>query len=123
MLVRNFILVFSALAFTTLAHAQSFDGRYTGRLEFVKGENCGDKNEFFWAELKGKSINIFSGRAQRLYTGDVKDGAFKVSGSYHPTEKQVKLEWTGKVSGGRLTGNFTTSSGAGCQFKFSLGKV
>jgi hypothetical protein len=120
---RTFILVIPALFLPILAYAQSPDGRYTGRHEFVKGENCGDKNEFFWTEVKGKSIRIFSGRAQRTYEGDVKDGAFKVSGSYHPTEKAVKLEWSGKISGGRVTGSFKTSSGPGCQYKFSLGKV
>ena len=55
---RSFALFFSVFVFSSFAHAQSFDGRYEGKLLLTQGSDCGEKSETFQAEVKLSLIHI-----------------------------------------------------------------
>jgi hypothetical protein len=122
MAFRSFVLFFSAFLFSSLAHAQSFDGRYEGKLLLTQGADCGDKSEVFQAEVKGKTIRIFSPRASKPFEGTIRDnGQFFATDNYSAGGKNVTLEWRGQILATKTAlGTAFLKSDGFCQFLLSL---
>lgn len=124
---RNAITIGLAAALALLiavpAQAQSFDGRYDGKLTLAGGDNCGEAAEF-WAEVKGNSIRVYSPRAQRAFDGVINSsGRFIVGGMIATASDRLTLEWNGQIgTEDRSLGTLTLRGNAVCQFLFSLQK-
>ena len=122
MTFRSLVLFFSVLVFSSFAHAQSFDGRYEGKLLLTQGNDCGEKSETFQAEVKGKTIRIVSPRASKPFEGAIQDnGQFFATGSYSAGGKNVTLEWRGQILATKTAlGSALLKSDGLCQFLLSL---
>jgi hypothetical protein len=116
---RSFVIFLSALIFSPLAYAQSFDGRYEGKLLLTKGDDCGEKSEAFAMEIKGKTIRIVSARALKPIEGEIRDdGQFSASG---PGRGGVTLEWRAQILATKTGLGTMLQKGSGiCQFLLSL---
>ena len=117
---RIFLILLSPFVFSSLAHAQSFDGRYEGNLILTRdGGDCGDKTEKFRAEVKGANIRIFSARADKPSDGKIQsDGQLFASG---PGRGGATLEWRAQILATKSgLGSLLIKSGVLCQFLLSL---
>ena len=119
---RSFVLFLSVFVFSISAHAQSFDGRYEGKLLLTQGNDCGEKSEVFQAEVKGKTIRIVSARASKPFEGTIQDnGQFFATGNYSSGGKNVTLEWRGQILATKTAlGTALLKSDGFCQFLLSL---
>jgi hypothetical protein len=116
---RSFVFLFSFLVFSSAAHAQSFDGKYEGKLILTKGEDCGEKSEAFVLEVKGNKIRILSPRAPKPLEGEIRpDGQLAASG---PGRGNVTLEWRAQILATKTGLGTLLQKGSGlCQFLLSL---
>jgi len=119
MTLRSFLLFFSAFVFSVSAHAQSFDGRYEGKLILTQGSDCGEKSEAFAAEIKGKTVRIASARSDKPVEGQIQDnGQFFLTG---PGRGNVTLEWRGQILATKTgLGTLLHKGSSTCQFLLSL---
>lgn len=118
--LRSFVLLFSFLAFSAPASAQSFDGKYEGKILLTQGgSDCGEKNEAFVLEVKGKTIRITSPRATKAIEGEIRaDGQWSASG---PGRGGVMLEWRAQILATKTgLGTMLQKGSSLCQFLLSL---
>jgi hypothetical protein len=116
---RSFVFLFSFLVFSSAALAQSFDGKYEGKLILTKGEDCGEKSEAFVLEVKGNKIRIVSPRAPKPLEGEIRpDGQLAANG---PGRGNVTLEWRAQILATKTGLGTLLQKGSGlCQFLLSL---
>lgn len=117
----SLVIFFSALVFSTLAHAQSFDGKYEGKMILTKGgAECGASSDVFLLEVKGSGIRISSQRAEKPLEGRIQnDGQLFAGGT---GRGNFALEWRAQILATK-TGLGTlllTGNGIICQFLLSL---
>jgi hypothetical protein len=116
-----FALVFAALVIPSFAHAQTFDGKYEGKMILTKGgDDCGAKSDEFALEVKGKAIRIVSKRAEKPLAGEINDsGQFFASGT---AQNKAALEFRGQILASTKTGlgSVLIKSGDICQFLTSF---
>jgi hypothetical protein len=119
---RSSVLFLFVFLLPSLAHAQTFDGRYEGKLLLTQGSDCGEKSEVFQAEVKGKTIRIVSPRASKPFEGTIQDnGQFFATGNYSAAGKNVTLEWRGQILATKTAlGTALLKSDGFCQFLLSL---
>jgi hypothetical protein len=121
-MLRSFVLLFSILTFSSPASAQSFDGKYEGKLLLTQGSDCGEKSEVFTLEIKGKTIRIVSPRGTKPIDGEIQpDGQFFASG---PGRGGVTLEWRAQILATKTGLGTMLQKGNGlCQFLLSLKRM
>lgn len=118
--LRSFVILFSALVFSNAALAQSFDGKYEGKLLLTKGaDDCGAKSDVFLLEVKGSGIRIVSPRAEKPFEGKIQnDGQLFASGA---GRGNVTLEWRAQILATKTGLGTMLQKGSGiCQFLLSL---
>ncbi len=103
MRIRSFVLLFFAFAFSTAAHAQSFDGKYEGKMILTKGgDECGAKSDEFTLEVKGGTVRIVTKRTDKPLDGKIQnDGQFFASGT---ARNKATLEFRGQILASTKTG-------------------
>jgi hypothetical protein len=119
--LRSFVLLFSAFIFSAAAHAQSFDGKYEGKMILTKGgDECGDRSDEFALEVKGGNVRIVAKRAATPIEGKIQnDGQFFASG---PARNKATLEFRGQILASTKTGlgSVLLKSAGTCQFLTSF---
>lgn len=117
---RSFSILLFGLLLSTFAHAQSFDGKYEGKMILTKGgDECGAKSDVFLLEIKGATIRIASQRAEKPFEGKIQsDGQFFASGT---ARNKAALEWRGQILATKTGLGTMLQKGSGiCQFLLSL---
>ena len=119
--LRSFVLLFSALFFSTAAYAQSFDGKYEGKMILTKGgDECGAKSDEFSLEVKGGNVRIVTKRADKPLDGKIQnDGQFFAGGV---ASNKAALEFRGQILVSTKTGlgSVLQKSDGFCQFLTSF---
>jgi len=111
------ILLLSA----TPASAQSFDGKYEGKMILTKGgDECGAKSDEFVLDVKAGTARIVTKRAEKPLEGKIQnDGQFFASG---PARNKATLEFRGQILASTKTGlgSVLQKSDGICQFLTSF---
>jgi hypothetical protein len=97
------VLLFSAFIFSAAAHAQSFDGKYEGKMILTKGgDECGAKSDVFLLEVKGSTARIVSQRMENPLERKIQnDGQFFASGL---ARNKAAIEFRGQILASTKTG-------------------
>jgi hypothetical protein len=115
---RAFAFILTALLIPSFAHAQSFDGKYEGKLLLTKGgAECGPTSDEFVLEVKGAAVRIVRGNTP--FEGKIEsDGQLFASG----TQSGFPVEWRAQILATKtgLGTMIRTGSGIFCQFLISL---
>lgn len=121
MTFRSFVFLFFALVFATSAYAQSFDGKYEGKMILTKGgDECGAKADEFTLEVRGSTVRLVSKRADKPIEGKIQgDGQFFASGT---GRNKAALEFRGQILASTKTGlgSVLQKSDGICQFLTSF---
>jgi hypothetical protein len=101
--LRSFVFLFLLLVFSSAASAESFDGKYEGKMILTKGgDECGAKSDAFVLEVKGGNVRIVSQRTDKPLEGKIQnDGQFFAGGT---TRTKNPIEFRGQILASTKTG-------------------